>query len=77
MIEIKKNSFTRVMIEKCNYQGKDFIDIRQYFRDDEKNFKPSKKGVTIPLDKLDEFIKALLVIQAQEIKKNDSEKECP
>lgn len=35
MIEIKKNAFTKIRIEKREYQGKEFIDIRQYFKNEE------------------------------------------
>jgi len=59
MIEIKKNAFTQIRIERREFQGKDFVDIRQYFKNDEDEYRPSQKGVTLPPDKLNELIQAL------------------
>ena len=39
--------------------GKEFIDIRQYFKNEDDEYKPSPKGVTLPPDKLNELIQAL------------------
>ena len=58
-MDITKNAFTLIRVEKRNYQGKDFVDIRQYYKDDEGELKPTTKGVTLPPEKLSEFIKAL------------------
>ena len=51
-MDITKNAFTRIRIEKRNYQGKDFVDIRQYYKTDEGEYKPTQKGVTVPPEKL-------------------------
>lgn len=59
MTDIKKNAFTRIRIEKREFQGKEFIDIRQYFKNEDDEYKPSPKGVTLPPDKLNELIQAL------------------
>ena len=58
-MDIEKNDFTKIRIEKRTWQGRDFIDIRQYFKDDEDKYKPSAKGITIPPERLPELIAAL------------------
>ncbi len=48
-----------IRIEKKEYKGHTFIDIRKYYQDGDGNWLPTKKGVTIPLDKINDVIEAL------------------
>ena len=59
MADIQKNAFTLIRVSKRAYQGRDFIDIRQHYKDDKDEFKPTQKGVTIPPEKLPKLISAL------------------
>jgi len=68
MIEIKKNSFNRITVQKCIFRGAEFIDIRNYFRNYENEFKPSKKGISVPLDKVEDLIQALQELNAEQEK---------
>lgn len=58
-IDIFKNDYTIIRVCRREYQGKHFIDIRTYCKDDAGEFRPTKKGVTILPGKLDSLIDAL------------------
>ena len=58
-MDIEKNTFTKIRVEKRTYREKDFIDIRQFYKDDEDNYKPTPKGITIPPERVPELIAAL------------------
>ena len=58
-MDIQKNDITLVRVEKRTYKDKEFVDIRQYYKDDNDEFKPTPKGVTIPPERLPELIGAL------------------
>ncbi|MFC1651099.1 transcriptional coactivator p15/PC4 family protein, partial [Candidatus Latescibacterota bacterium] len=45
-VEIKKNDFNVIRISLDSYKDIPFISIRQYFKDIDGEFKPTKKGVT-------------------------------
>jgi len=52
----------RVSVEE--YKGRKYLDVRIYFENDEGEWKPTKKGVTIQPDKIDLFMD--LIKQAKE-----------
>lgn len=54
----------RSELKKRTYREKDFIDIRQFYRDDEGKFQPTPKGITIPPERLPELITALETLRA-------------
>jgi len=58
-MDIHKNDFTLVRVEKRTFKERDFIDIRQYYKNNSGEFKPTTKGVTIPPELLPELIEAL------------------
>lgn len=47
--EIGKSHNERLRIEIKTYKGKEYLDIRTYFKDENGSWKPTKKGVTVPL----------------------------
>jgi hypothetical protein len=56
--DIEKSANERLKVSLNNYKGSDFIDIRVYFEADD-DWKPTKKGVTIHPDRLEELIQLL------------------
>lgn len=58
MKEISKNTQEKIRIEKREYKGREFIDIRTYYLDGNE-WKPTQKGVTFRPDQLKEIIEAL------------------
>ena len=61
-MDVQKNSLEKIRIEKREYKGKEFIDMRIYYLDGEE-WKPTKKGVTFRPDRLDEVMKALKALE--------------
>lgn len=43
-------------ITRSTYRGRERIDARWYWLDDEGTWRPTKKGLSIALDDLDEFL---------------------
>ena len=58
MKEISKNTQEKIRVEKREYKGREFIDIRTYYLDGNE-WKPTQKGVTFRPDQLKEIIEAL------------------
>ncbi|WAC06343.1 MAG: transcriptional coactivator p15/PC4 family protein [Thermodesulfobacteriota bacterium] len=60
----EKNSFEEVRISLTNFKGKDLIDLRVYYRpDDGEEMRPTKKGITISLEKFSELKSAILALE--------------
>jgi len=54
--EIERNDTERLRIEASNYKGSDFISVRIYYLADNGEWRPTKKGITVKPDKVDELI---------------------
>lgn len=59
MKEVQKNTQEKIRVEKREYKGREFVDVRTYYLDDSGEWKPSPKGVTFRPDQLEEIIEAL------------------
>ena len=62
---IEKNRNTDVMIGVSEYKGKNYLNIRECWLDARNPGarNPTRKGVTLSVDKLDEVIKALRALK--------------
>ena len=70
VFDIYKNSLSIVRIKITDYKGAHNLDIRQYYRDDPvDDYKPTRKGVTISLEKIGNLINALEEIKVKESRK--------
>jgi len=47
------------MVSKQAYKGYEFIDVRVYYEDDNGEWRPTKKGIAIAPDKIEELISLL------------------
>lgn len=57
---ISKTDSLQVQINLVSINGKEMLDIRQYYVDKESGeWKPTPKGVPIPKDKLNKFMRRL------------------
>lgn len=58
--KLPKNNTEEIQIKKVSKNNKEFLDIRVFWKDkDNGEFKPSQKGVAIPVDMVDELKKIL------------------
>ncbi len=53
--EMEKGPNEKIFFSLSEYKGKKYADIRIYFENDEGEWKPTKKGITLSLDRFAEF----------------------
>lgn len=59
LAEIEKNPMEKIMITISEFKKKKYVDLRVYFMNDEMEWRPTKKGITIAPDLIDQVIDAL------------------
>lgn len=57
--DIERNPTEIVRVGINSYKGKEYVDMRIYYKDDAGEWKPTKKGVTVVPEKLDAFLTLL------------------
>jgi len=57
--EFEKNPTEKIKITISEFKKRKFVDIRTFYLDDNMEWKPTKKGVTVPPDLLDMVVDAL------------------
>jgi hypothetical protein len=62
--EIQKSPLEKLCISVREYRGHRFIEIRLHFLGDDDAWHPTKKGVTISPGQWDEFMTAVVKVQA-------------
>jgi len=63
--EIRKNALDVIRVQKTRYKGHDLVDIRVYVEGKDGKMIPTKKGITLKIDLLEEIISALEEIKAE------------
>ena len=61
--EIPKNKTETIVISEKEFRGNEYIDIRVFYKDDNEELKPTKKGVMIKKDLIGEVKDALNSIE--------------
>ena len=61
--EFPKSDIEVVRICLTKYKGKDFFDLRLYYRDDEGEWKPTKKGICLSQGLFPELKQAILTLE--------------
>jgi hypothetical protein len=54
--DIPRNETEVLRVSAEEYKGRRYVDVRVYFANDEGEWKPTKKGVTIQPEKIEEFV---------------------
>ena len=62
---IAKNPTEEVRISLTSYRGHDLVDIRVFFQDDQGEWRPTKRGVSLSVDSFAELREA--VAKAEEM----------
>jgi hypothetical protein len=57
--KMEKNSQEEIRFSLQEYRGTDLIDIRVYYGSGSDDMIPTKKGISIPLELFEEFMKQL------------------
>ena len=57
--KMEKNSQEEIRFTLQEYRGTDLIDIRVYFDPGSGKRKPTKKGISVPVERFDEFMQCL------------------
>lgn len=53
--EMERGWNEKLVFSLSDFKGKNYADIRIYYEDDEGEWKPTKKGITLSLDRFGEF----------------------
>ena len=61
--EFEKNSREKVIVLIKKFRNNYYLDIRVYFKGSEDEYKPSKKGIMISLELLDDLREALTKVE--------------
>lgn len=63
---VEKREGERVRIGFSDFEGREYIDIRQYYQNEEEEWRPTKKGVTLPIESLDDLKDAVSKLSASD-----------
>ena len=61
---LEKNSRESLVINQSEFKGVKLVDVRVFYKDENGDLKPTKKGVSVRLEQLDALIKALSEVSA-------------
>lgn len=60
MTDLQTSKTGIIRVTKTNFKGKDYLDIRKYYLDKEtEEYKPTRKGCTIPLNLIEKIKEAI------------------
>ena len=56
---IDKSLGNRIHVRISRFKDRDYLDIRNYYEDDAGEWKPTRKGISVPVEFYDDVMKAL------------------
>lgn len=56
---IDKSLGNRIHIRISEFKDRDYLDIRNYYEDDAGEWKPTRKGIAVPVEFYDELMESL------------------
>ena len=59
MTVIEKSSLEQIHVGISSFRDHEYVDIRTYFKAEDGEWKATRKGITLPLDRLPELVAAL------------------
>ena len=65
---IEKNSRESFVVSETEYKGNKYVDIRVFYKETDSTLKPTRKGVSIRRDQLDELVSALVALGIGSVK---------
>jgi len=61
---IDKGLGNRIHIRISRFKDRDYLDIRNYYEDDAGEWKPTRKGIAVPVEFYDEVMESLTTAKA-------------
>ena len=61
---IDKGLGNRIHIRISRFKDRDYLDIRNYYEDDAGEWKPTRKGIAVPVEFYDEVMESLTAAKA-------------
>ena len=58
-VTMKKNNRETIVIADSDYNGTKLVDVRVHYTDEKGDLKPTRKGISIRSEQLEEFVAAL------------------
>ncbi len=58
--ELEKGAKERIRVTVDEFKGRKYVDCRVYWQDSDGEWKPSKKGIALTQETIDEVIEALM-----------------
>jgi hypothetical protein len=59
---ISKNKKDQIRIGLNEYKGRQYLDVRQFYLAGENDWKPTGKGITMPVDLYPELLRGVLLL---------------
>ncbi len=56
---IEKGLGSRIHIRLSKFRDRDYLDIRNFYETEDGEWKPTRKGIAVPVDLYDDLMKAL------------------
>jgi hypothetical protein len=63
---LEKNPVEQILVSKREYRGHAFIDVRIFFEDDTSEWRPTRQGVTLSADLLEEFKAVIAQVELED-----------
>jgi hypothetical protein len=61
--QFEKNATEVIRVSLTEYRGRKLVDVRVYYSDDEGQYRPTKKGVSLAVERYTDFKRALLTLE--------------
>jgi len=62
---IDKGLGNRIHIRISRFKDRDYLDIRNYYEDDAGEWKPTRKGIAVPVEFYDELMESMNAAKAE------------
>lgn len=62
---IPKSASTEIRISRSDYKGEKYVDIRVYYKTEEGEMAPTKKGISVKLEEWAAFVEIIKGIKAE------------
>jgi len=72
---IDKGLGNRIHVRLSRFRDRDYLDIRNFYETDDGEWKPTRKGIAVPVDLYEELVKAIEAAKPEIEKRASAEPE--